>query len=308
MTRISTNGAWDSALLNLMNAQQAQETAQIQVSTGKIATDLGGFGQGAQTLTAFVAAKARTQGYIDAAQTVSNRLSVQDTAFGEISDAGQSARQAITNAIATGSGTTLMTALQQNFQQAVDGLNTQSGGEYVFGGGRTGQPPTTATTMSGLPGAPSVASLFQNGQLKSAVRLDDSTTVETGFLASDVGGPLFQVFQSIQAYANANGPFGATLTSAQQTFLTQQMAAFDQANGQITQYAAQNGEITQRVQSHITAQQAQVQSLTQLIGKQTDVDMATALSKLSQSQQAVQASAQILAGLKSDTLLNILTP
>ena len=62
MTRVSTAGSYSSALLNLMNAQKQQENAQTRLSTQKVATDMAGFGRGAESLTALKAASGRVQG------------------------------------------------------------------------------------------------------------------------------------------------------------------------------------------------------------------------------------------------------
>jgi flagellar hook-associated protein 3 FlgL len=309
MNTISTSESWNSALLNLMNAEQNQTTAQNQVSTGKVASDLQGYGQASETLTAMQNAQARLKGFITSSQAVSARLTTQDTAFTEISTAGTDARQAITNALASGSATGLMQAMGEYYQQAVDGLNMQNNGVYVFGGGRTDQPPVSATTLQALGAAPSVAGVFQNGQLKTSSQIDNTTTVQTGFLASDVGTNLLTVFQTIQNYdQGAGGPLNGQLTQAQITFLQSTLSSFDAANTQVTGYQAVNGELQQNVTAHITAQQAQSDSLTTLIGNDSNVDMATALTKLTQAQQSVQASAQVLAGLKSSSLLNFLSP
>jgi flagellar hook-associated protein 3 FlgL len=308
MTRVSTGQGWNSALLNLMNAQQAQNDAQTQVSTQKIATDLKGYGRQSETLTAFNSAQARLQGYITAGKAIDARLTTQDTALNQIADATQGGRQAITDAIAAGSGQSLMLSIQQQFQQAVDGLNTQHQGEYVFSGGRTDQPPTTAVNLSDLTAAPSTASLFDNGQLKTASKIDDATTVQTGFLASDVGTNVFDAFKAIQAYDQGpNGPLTGSLTQTQKDFLSSQLAVFDAAATGVTNFAAQNGSLQKRIEDHVASQSAQSDSLSTMIGDSSSVDMATALTKLSQAQQAVQASAQVLASLKNSSLLNLLS-
>lgn len=308
MNRISTADSWNSALLNLMTAQQSQNDAQNQVATGKIASDLSGFGQTSETLTAMQGAQTRLQGFIASGDTVSARLTTQDTAFTEVSTAGTSARQAITDALASGSGTGLMQSIQQYYQQAVDGLNTQNNGVYVFGGGRSDVPPVNASTLSALNAAPSVASVFQNGSLKTSSQLDGSTTVQTGFLASDVGTDLFAAFKSLEAFDQGpGGPLTGQLTQAQTTFLQSQLAGFDTANTEVTNYQAANGGLQKSVAAHVTAQQAQSDSLTSLIGDKTNADMATALTKLTQAQQSVEASAQALASLKNSSLLNFLS-
>lgn len=307
MNVISTSDSWNSALLNLLQAEKTQTTAQNQVSTGKVGDDLQSYGQGSETLTAMQGAQTRLNGFIQSGQLVSSRLTQQDTAFGEISSAGTSARQAITNALASGSGTGLMQSIEEYYQSAVDGLNTTSNGVYLFGGGRSDAPPVSSTTLAQL-NATGVAASFQNGPLKQTSQLDSTTNVQTGFLASDVGKDLLGMFQQLQALdSGPNGPLTGQLTQAQTTALQGMLSGFDNANTEVTNFQAENGALQQNVTNHITAQQNQSDSLTTLIGNQTNVDMATALTKLTQAQQSVQASAQVLAGLQSDSLLNILS-
>jgi flagellar hook-associated protein 3 FlgL len=307
MTSISTADIWNSALLNLNSAEQQQFTAQNQVSTGKIASDFGGYGQTAESLTAMQGAQTRLKGYISASQLTSERLTVQDTAFTQLSSAGAGARQAITNAIASGSATALMQTLSELYSQAVDALNTQDNGVFIFGGGRTDAPPVNATTLAALTAAPSVSSIFQNGPLKTSSQLNATTTAQTGFLASDVGTSLAAVFQAISQFDQGpGGPLNGPLTQAQAAFLKSQLTALDAANTSVTDYQAQNGTLQQQVATITTSQQRQVDSLTTLIGDASNVDMAAALTKLTQAQQSVQASAQVLASLRSTSLLNYL--
>jgi flagellar hook-associated protein 3 FlgL len=308
MQAISTAANWNSALLNLTAAENRQNEAQNQVSSGKVAQDLGGFGQTAQTITAMQASQTRLKGFIAAGQEVAATLTDQNTALTEISTAGSSARQAVTDAIASGNAAGLMQTLQTQYQQMVDGLNAQSNGVYLFGGGRTDQSPVSVTTMSGLTALASPpTAAFQNGQFITSAQINSATTVQTGMLASDVGSPLMGVFQAIANYdAGPNGPLNGQLTPTQLTFLQSQLSQFDAANNTVTAYTAQNGAVQKTVSSQITEQQNQSTTLQNLIGDKTDVDMATALSNLSQAQNAVQASAQVLASLQKDSLLNIL--
>lgn len=308
MQPISTAASWNSALLNLTTAEQKQQDAQNQVSSGEISQNLAGYGQSAEAITTLQASHARLQGFIAAGQSLNGSLTDQSTALGEVASAGTAARQAVTNALASGNATGLLQSLQTQFQQAVGGLNSQSNGVYIFGGGRTDQPPvnvSSLTTLAGLPSPPTSA--FQNGQFVSSSQINQSTTVQTGLLANNVGTNLVTVFQNIAAYnAGPNGPLTGQLTQAQITFLQGQLTAFDAANTTVTTYQAQNGAAQQTVTQQITDQQNQANTLQNLIGDKTNADMATALSKLAQAQTAVQASAQVLANLQSDSLLKIL--
>lgn len=308
MQPISTSANWSSALLNLTQAEQKQTQAQNQVSSGKVSQNLGGYGQGAEAITSMQASQARLQGFISAGNALTSSLTDQATALGEVASGGSAARQAVTDAIASGSAAGLMQALQTQYQQVVGGLNAQSNGVYIFGGGRTDQPPVSVTSLSSLvPLASPPTAAFQNGQFISSSQVDESTTIQTGMLASDVGTSLTTVFQTIAAYdAGPNGPLNGQLTQTQISFLQSQLSAFDTADSTVTSYQAQNGAAQKTVSNAITDQQNQSTTLQNMIGDKTNVDMATALSNLSEAQNAVQASAQVLASLQSDSLLKIL--
>ena len=64
MTRVSTFGNYQSALLDLMSAQSRAETAQKKVNTQKNATDLVGFGRGSETVSALKSSQTRIQTFI----------------------------------------------------------------------------------------------------------------------------------------------------------------------------------------------------------------------------------------------------
>lgn len=309
MERVSTSATYSSALLNIMNAETRQNDAQTQVSTGKVASSLSGFGVQADTLTATRSLKARIDSYVSNAKTLSSTLDVQDQALGQLSDAAQSARGAIAEAIATGSADGLMTSLQGYLSQAVDSLNSNYQGRYLFAGGQSGTAPVGSTTLADLTAAPSTASLFSNDQQTTTSRLDDKQTVSTGFLASNLGQPLFDALKSVEALnQGASGPLSGTLTQAQQTALTGMLSQFDAAFDGVNTAVAVNGS----AQSRVTVTQASLvdrqTALSGVLTGITDVDMGAAVSKLQLSQTALQASAQVFATLSSTSLLNLLSP
>ena len=59
MTRVSTNGNFQSALLSLMTAQSRAQQAQERIDSEKIATDMAGYGRGAEQLTSLTSTQAR---------------------------------------------------------------------------------------------------------------------------------------------------------------------------------------------------------------------------------------------------------
>jgi len=309
MERVSTSGNYMVVLANLMAAQQRQLEAGQQVASEKKADDLKGYARNAETLTAMRALQSKVDGFLDQTDLLSAKLSMQDTGLIQVADAAQSAREAIANALATGRADTLMQELQTAFSNAVQGLNTRFQGEYVFGGGQVNTKPVTATSLSSLTSGPPLASFFQNDGFRASNRLDESTALQTGFLADQIGTPLFTAFQGVETFQEgANGPFGGTLTQAQRQYLESVLGTFDAVHDDILKVAGQNGLLQAEVegaQRDLTSRQT---VLANMVGDITDVNMAEAISRLQQAQVSVQAAAQVFAALQGSSLLNVLKP
>ncbi len=307
MDRVSTATLYNSLVGNLMTAQGNQVSAANQVSSGKVATDLQGFGSQAQTLTAMQTVQSQTQSFLDQSQLVSAKLTSQDTAFTQISDAMTNASTAVSSALATGKGDSIMQTLATAFSGVVAGLNSTFNGQYLFSGGQVNSQATSATAMSDLTSAPSIASLFNNDQYVSSNQISQNTTIQSGFLGSNVGTALFTAFQSIEAYDQGpNGPFTGTLTTAQTTFLQGTLATFQAAVQGVTTVQAQNGLLQTQVSNTQTDLTNQSTTMQGLIGNITDADMAKATINLQQAQLSLQASAKVIASLQSSSLVSLL--
>jgi flagellar hook-associated protein 3 FlgL len=307
VTPVSTQNNYSVILADLLTAQNSELTAQQQVSTGKKGDDLQAFGDQTSNLVATNTVKARVDGLVSQLNNLQVKLNFQQTALGQISDVAANLKQTMMNALANGQGEGIMTDLNSFFSEAAQALNSQYGGDYLFSGGQTQTKPFTAPDMATLTTAP-VSSFFQNGNLTASNRIDDSTTVQTGFLASNIGQQLMQAFQDIQNFQQSGaGNFGGQLTAAQQSFLQTEIGNIDGIITSTTATTAQGGDIQKRVEDATTAQTDRQTTLTNVLGDITDVNMAKAAAELSQAQTAVQASAQVFLALKGMSLLNYLT-
>lgn len=306
MTRVSTIQNYNIMTSNLMKAQINQNTAGQEVSSQKVATDLKGYSKDAEMLTAMRGTQARIEGLIDQNKQVTNRLATQDSGIGKVADSTKSARDAVANALAAGNATTLMQQLQSSFSDVVQGLNTKSNGLYVFSGAKTDTPTTSAGTMADLTAGPPTASLFNNDQYVATARIDEQTNANTGILGDKLGTGVFDAFKSIQAYVDANGPFTGNLTDAQTQFLKSTLSTFDTAYNGVVNIQGQNGVTQKRFESAQTDLSNQADTLTSMVGGITDVDMASAITRLQSAQLAVQASAQVFSSLQASSLLNVL--
>jgi len=306
MDRVTTFGAYNSVITNLMRSESRQTEAQIQVSSGKAGSDLQGFASNAEALTASKTLMTRVEGYLQNAKSLQTRMDAQNLALNQVQDAGAQARQAIANAIANGRGEGLMVELDSYLGQASAALNAQHNGRYLFGGGKVNTPPVSVQNIQGLL-SPPAGGVFQNDQLVPTAQLDETTTLQTGQLASDVGGDLFNVIASVASFdQGAGGPLNGALSPAQIAFLTNALQSLDAANNKITTAVAINGLAQNRVAQTVTTQQDRQTTLKVMIGGMTDVDMAEAASRLSQAQVALQASAHVFASLQNTTLLDYL--
>jgi flagellar hook-associated protein 3 FlgL len=307
MDRISTASAYNNVLANLMAAQVAQSVAGNQLSSTEKATDLQGYGTGAETLTALQATATQVTGYLNNSQEVGAKLATQDNALNEVAGGAGDTLKAITEALASGNGTTLMASLQNAFSNAVEGLNSTFNGEYMFAGGQVNTQPVSAAGLSDLTAGP-IANLFHNDQRQTTTQLDQNTSVGTGFLADKVATPLFQALAAIEAYSEGpNGPFTGTLTSQQATFLSGQIASLDVVEANLNNVVAQNGQAQNMVtnaQGDLTQRQTMLQGL---IGNITDADLAKATTDLQQAQLSIQAAGQVFQVLNSTSLLNSLS-
>ena len=306
MDRVTTFSSYNSVISSLMNTEVRLNQVNAQVASGKVATDLAGFGGNAEALTAARTLQIRVDGFVRSNKNLSAKLDSQNLALTQVSGAGSGARQTIAAAIASGNSAGLMSTLESDFGQAAAGLNTQYNGQYLFAGGNVATPPVAAKSLADLTAHPP-GGVFQNDQLATTSRLDESTTLPTGMLADQVGTNLFNAFQQIKAFdQGAGGPLTGQLTTAQTNFLTGMLQTFDAANRGMTDTVANNGLLQDRVSQAETTQQDRQVVLQNMIGGITDVDMAQASSQLSQAQVALQASAHVFASLQSTSLLNYL--
>ena len=308
MTRVATFGNYQSALLDLMKAQTRAADAQERVATQKNATDLTGFGRQSETLTALKGAQSRIVGFMDTAKAVSARLTTQDLALTQINDGIAGLREAVGSVLATDSAGALMLELEGHFQGIRGGLTMRHHGGYLFSGASTNTPPVTIDNLSELAAAPDVASVFANDTLKTASRVAEGTTLETGFLADELGSEVMEILRDIQIYhTGANGPLSGKVTQDQKDFLITQLTRLEQAATAAIDKTAKTGSMANQVESVTASHQAQLNSLDELVANRTDADMAVAITDLQLSQVAIQASAQVISQLRQVSLLNYLS-
>ena len=305
MSRVSTYGNYQSALLDLMSSQQRSYDAQKRVSTQKNATDLAGFGRDAAAVNSLRTSQTRINSYIEVGKTVADRLEAQDMAMGRLNEAATNSRLAIANAIAAGRMEGLMAELSIQFQIAQDALNTQHQGQYLFSGGVMNEPPVKTANLDELHNAATTADAFGNGYLRQASRLDDNVVMDTGFLADALGTELFNVFKDLKAL-EATTPLQGQMDGATRDALTDLMTRFADSASAVVTEQAKNGTYQQRIDKLLEDHAARADSVEIMLSSKTDADMAKAVTELELSQIALEASAQVINQLRQVSLLDYL--
>lgn len=286
-----------------MRAQRELFESGQQISTGMKAPDLKGYGNQAETILFARGAMAHSENFVEASKRLAGRLEVQDLALNEMSAAVQDLRLALT----TNDGTFVMSEVEDAFSRFASKLNTQYNGGFLFGGTRTDAVPFTASSIADVQGAADIADLFQNAGKSLTGRIEENTTVETGFLADDLASDLMAIFARIADFnAGPDGPFGGTVTAAQQDFLSTEIgnviAVFDDLSAAL----GKNGAMQSRLEGAQRSNQQRSDYLTAMVAGMEEVDMAEAATRLTQAQAAVQVSALVFSDMSQVSLLPFL--
>ncbi|MDP3175563.1 MAG: flagellin [Phenylobacterium sp.] len=308
MNRVSTVGNYSAILANLMAAQRKQVEAGEQVSTQKNGSDLKDYARNAEMLTAMRSVNARAGGYLEQNALIADRLTTQDTALSQVSDAIKATREAIAEALASGRADTLVEDVDAQLRNAVEGMNARYGGKYLFSGGQINTKPAVATGLAALTAPGSViADFFKNDNFDVRSKVDESTTVDIGIKASDIGTNLLTAYKAFQTFEEGGtGSFGGVLTDAQRTFLEGQLASWDAATTEVTNITGRNGLVQKRVEAVRQDLVSRQNIVGGMIGDITDVDMAAAISRMQAAQLAVQSAAEVFRTLQESSLINLL--
>lgn len=290
-----------SAALNKTNEQIASQVVSSTYS---------GFGNQAQVLTASISANARNDAYKAATDLATTQADMQDTHLTSLNTLVTQLKKAVSDAVANNDPTTLMGQVQNIFDQATAILNSKdANGDYLYSGGKTDVAPVTVSSLSSLVALPSVSGAFNNGTDKKSVQVADGQTVTFGITASDVGTGLMQALKDIASFdagASGNLDGSASLSQAQNDFLTGQITSVGTVAVNLNTAAAQNGYAFNQLESASTQQDSMATLYTGFINNIQKTNMAEAATQLSLNQTALQAVLQVTSGLNQLTLLNYL--
>jgi flagellar hook-associated protein 3 FlgL len=308
--RVATAQQTAYFLSQINQAGAALDKTNQQIASGKVANTYAGFGDQTQVLTATISAKARNDSFAAATTLATTQTDLQDTQLTSLSSLAAQLKTAVSTAVANNDPSTLMSQVQNIFDQATGILNSKdANGDYIYAGGKTNTPPVTVSSLAALVALPAVSGAFANGDNKKAVQVADGQTVTFGVTASDVATGLMQSLQDIAAFdAGGSGNFsGSTnLSQAQNTFLSGQISSIGTVASNLNTVTAQNGFAFNQLQN-ATTQQTDLSTLySGFVSNMQDTNMADAATQVSLNQTALQAALQVTSTLNRLSLLNFM--
>lgn len=339
-------GMLDALIAASAAARQQVDKLTEQSATGRLADTYAGLGAGASVsldLRPQLAAIANWQSNIDAAsgrmqmsQTVLSQLSQIATTFSADLDTLQTGSAMQVDTVAA--------QARDALKQVADLLNTTNGGVYLFAGQDSANPPVPAgdqilTGSFYTQTAAAVSGLAANGAAATAAATLAIATGNSPFSATmGTALPTVQVDQSQQVaigiIANVNAvavQTGSSTTGSYTADLMRALATIGSLTGSQaslgTSYTGLIADTRTSLQGAIRAlatdtamlgsRQAELAgirtnlgdastALTAQISSVEDVDMAATATRLSAAQTQLQASYQLIAGMKNLSLVNYL--
>jgi flagellar hook-associated protein 3 FlgL len=306
--RVATNNQSSYMISQTAKANVKLQQSEAQVSTGKISQDYAGIGDKTAALEGARAAADRASAYATNTQLAVTQTDLQDTQLTTLTGLAQQLQKAITSAAGNSDGTGLMTTAEGIFEQASSILNsTDSNGNYIYAGEKTDTKPFTATSLADLASATSVSDCFQNGTVKKSVAVGDGQTEQIGVLASDVGTNLMTALKALYQQDQSSSLSDALTTTQTDDLTSNVLPTANTTYTALNSILAQNGNAYSALESEVASQQSLSTLYSGFVSDIEDVDMATALTNLSNNQTALQAVLTVTSQLNNVSLLDYLS-
>lgn len=305
MTRVSDYGQSQLTLFYLGNTQTRLFETQNSISTGKVAPNFAGLGADSSRFVSLKSQVSRIDQYLKNAEIVDQRLSQMETINGQVFDIASKFKTLLVN----GLNANQAADLDLN-QKATDLINQLSGllnskldGRYLFSGSSTDTAPVDvnapgfATPPGVYPGTADTGYYLGNTTLLTA-RLDESFNLTYGVTADNAGYE--QLIRSLRLAADA------TLVPQDQNRLEEALRVVNQAIQNIPNVTAQIGSSRAAIESIVSKHTDFKQFADKAIGDMSNVDVARAVTLLTEDQTTLEASYQVVARLSRLNLSNYL--
>ncbi len=299
MTRVTQLSQQIQTLSHILDSQKRIRDASIQIATGVISQTFTGISDEATHLVSLEGLKTRFDQLEKNNTVIESRMERMDQAISAIFDAVTELRNLVIQRVNDASGSSVpLAAVGQNLLDVVAGqLNAKENGRFLFSGTLT----KTAPVIFPVPdpttfGTPD-ATYYQGNAVELTVRIDDTITIKYGMTADRTA---FQ--DSIAAMKAAIQGDSTNNTALLNTSLT----LADSALAALAGYRAEIGSDLSTIELAKQRNEDFQLFVEQSISNIVNVDIPSAITRLTSDQTILQASFLSLSRVGSLSLVNFL--
>jgi len=297
MSRVTDFSQNQLTMFYVANTQKQLFDTQNQISTGYISDNYSGIGADSSRFVNLQSAESRIAQYLDNAGIVTQRLTSMETVTSQLFSVASKFQTLLVNGLNAESSADLGLNQQATdmLNQVAALLNTQLDGRYLFSGSATSTPPVdlNASGFTTPPGVyPSMANTayYMGDATKLKGRIDDNYDLSYGVTADATG--FEELIRSLKLAATANiGP------PQDRNRLEEALRLAHLAIQDIPTITSQIGSAQVAIQNIQTKHADFKQFADKALGDIAHVDVAEAVTRLSQDQTTLQASYQVIARL-----------
>lgn len=301
MTRVATIPLQRTLASGIARSQENLATSQLQLNSGKKATDYAGLGLDAVRTLSARSMMAQQEAYKSNAGRVSTTLSLYDAHLNQIDSSLSDLSKQLLDAIGTGDSPGLQAAIESAFGDVRTALNSGEGGVPLFAGSQTSSTPFVPKTLQDTVGL-DAADAFTNDNVRQSTRVGENIDLEHGIGASEVAGNLIPAFRTL---AEA-GPFGEKLTDAQKQAITDALSQLDVGLKDVRTVNATNGRNQNKLDNLTDRADDRIDLFKELIGSVEDADLGQVAIDITQRKTILEASYSVFAQLNSMSLASFL--
>ncbi len=305
MTRVSDGASHAMMLTNLNRSLENTRNLQVQISTGKVGLNYTTLGRASQRLVSLEGERTRTDQFVETNRVVDLRLQKMEAIVAQVIELTSNAKQMLVNAgHFQNAGDMDLDGQMGSMLETVAGLlNADHNGRSLFAGARTDALPVD---LSLLPAdgeflADKADSFYYNGDDQVLRhRASDTLSVDYGVTASESGFETLIRGLKIAQTIDTNDPDGARQrVDRALDLINEAMEKLPDVRGRIGGSRAILEKETTRMEDFRLA-------LDESVGDLENVDLAEAISQLSQEEAQMQAALAALARVRQVTLTKFL--
>lgn len=305
MTRVSDVASHSLMLSSLNRSIEDSRTLQVQISTGKVGSQYAEIGRDSQRLVSLEAERVRADQFVSNNKIVDLRLQEMETVVAQATELASDVRALFINASHHENAADLdLPNTMRHMLETLGGLlNTEQNGRALFSGGLTD---VAAVNFDNLPadgefGADTADLTYYNGNDQILRhRASDTLSVDYGVTAAD---PAFEKLArglKIAQTVDFDDPDGARQRVERALeLINQAVQDLPDVRGRIGGARAVLEKETIRMEDFQVA-------MDESIGNIENVDLAEAISRLSEQEAQMQASLAALSRLRQVSLTNFL--